>query len=148
MTKSIPPKNLVVYADDDTDDLELVQDAFAQYSNNVDVKTFIDGGRTLSYLQTLAEQDVTPCLIILDVNMPVISGKEVLVRLREMDRFESVPVVLFTTSSLSADKSFASKYNAGFITKPIDVKQMEVITDEFINHCAEEIRDKIRKKTQ
>lgn len=148
MTKSTTPKNIVVYADDDPDDLELVQDAFAQYSKNVDVKTFMDGGRTLSYLQTLAKEDVTPCLIILDVNMPVVSGKEVLVRLREIDRFESVPVVLFTTSSLSADKSFAHKYNAGFITKPIDVKQMEVITDEFINHCAEEIRDKIRRKTQ
>jgi CheY-like chemotaxis protein len=78
--------------------------------------------------------------------MPVINGKETLLRLREIEHFQDVPVVLFTTSSQPMDKSFAKKYNAGFITKPIDVKQMEVIADQFIEHCSEEVRDKIRRQ--
>ncbi|MGZ3838087.1 MAG: response regulator [Flavisolibacter sp.] len=148
MTKSISPKNFVLYADDDTDDLELVQDAFARYANNVEVVSFMDGISVLSYLQSLSPFDPSPCLVILDVNMPVLNGKETLIKLRQLERFHSVPVVLFTTSSQPVDKNFASRYNAGFITKPLDVKQMEIITDQFIDHCAEEIRTKIRRQIQ
>ena len=146
MTKFTTPKNIVLYADDDADDLELVQEAFARYSTNVEVVSFIDGPGALSYLQNLSQFDAAPCLIILDINMPVLNGKDVLLRLRQMDRFDSVPVVLFTTSSQPQDKIFAEKHNAGFVTKPLDVNQMKIITNQFIDYCTEEIKNKIRSK--
>lgn len=146
MTKSIPPKNFVLYADDDPDDLELVQEAFAKYSQNVEVLTFSDGSGVISYLERLSDFDPVPCLIILDINMPYLNGKEILVRLRQKENFAHVPVVLFTTSSQPQDEKFALRYNAGFITKPIDLRQMARITDEFIDHCAEETRDRIRRR--
>lgn len=144
MTKSTPPRNIVLYADDDQDDLELVQEAFARYANNVEVVSFKDGVTALSYLQQLTPYDPVPCLVILDINMPVFNGKEVLVKLRQLERFEAVPVVLFTTSSQPQDKNFAARYGAGFVTKPLDAKQMNIITDQFIDHCAQEIRNNIR----
>ena len=146
MTKPTMPKNIVLYADDDSDDLELVQESFSLYSNNVEVITVPDGSQALSYLHRLTDNDPTPCLIILDINMPVINGKDVLKKIRELNRFESVPVVLFTTSSLPMDEMFAKKYNAGFVTKPLDVAQMEMITEVFIDHCADEIRKNISKR--
>jgi len=148
MTKEATPKNIVFYADDDTDDLELVQDAFANYANNVEVVTAMNGLQACSYLQSLTEDDPSPCLIILDVNMPLLNGKDVLKRVREIPRFDSIPVVLFTTSSSPLDKEFARKYNAGFITKPLDVSQMETIADLFIEHCSDEIKKNIRKHLQ
>ena len=146
MTKSLPPKNTVIYADDDQDDLELVQEAFARYAKDVEVISFKDGVTALSYLQGLSQLDPLPCLVILDINMPVLNGKEVLVRLRQLDTLESVPVVLFTTSSQPQDRNFAGRYKAGFVTKPLDAKQMQIITDQFIDHCTEEIRNKIRRQ--
>ena len=148
MTKPAMPKNIVLYADDDSDDLELVQDSFSLYSKNVEVVTMRDGSQALSYLNRLSDDDPLPCLIILDINMPVINGKEVLKNLRDLPRFETVPVVLFTTSSLPQDEKFAKKYNAGFVTKPLDFSQMEVITELFIDHCADEIRKNIRRHIQ
>ena len=145
MTKSVPSKNIVLYADDDVDDLQLVQEAFLQYASNVKVVTVKDGIDALSYLKNLAEFDPTPCLIILDVNMPRMNGKEALLLIRQMKRFESVPIILFTTSNQAADKDFANRYKAGFITKPIDIRQMDVITDTFIHHCTEEVRKNIKK---
>jgi CheY-like chemotaxis protein len=145
MTKLPRPKNIVLYADDDPDDLELVQDAFFRYAQNVEVVTVIDGGRALSFLRDLGENDPIPCLIILDINMPGLNGKETLRNLRNMERFGSVPVVLFTTSSMPIDRSFAEKYQAGFVTKPLDLAQMEVITELFIDHCADEIKKNIRR---
>ncbi len=148
MTKSTTPRNIVLYADDDPDDLELVQESFIRYSNNVDVVTFRDGSQALIYLRNLTDLDPAPCLIIFDINMPVMSGKEALAQLRELERFKSIPVVLFTTSSMPLDKSFAKRYDAGFITKPLDVNQMEFITHEFIEHCTDEIKKNIRKYFQ
>jgi CheY-like chemotaxis protein len=146
MTTPATPKNIVFYADDDLDDLELVKDAFAQYSENVEVITATDGSRALAYLNNLNHNDNLPCLIVLDINMPVINGKELLVRLKGMDLLQSIPVILFTTSSQPIDKNFAKRYNAGFITKPIDVKQMAFIADQFIEHCSDEIKNKIRRR--
>lgn len=146
MTNSIKPRSIVFYADDDFDDLELVKDAFAQYSKDIELLTAADGSKALSYLSNLKKYDTLPCLIILDINMPVINGKEVLLRLRDIEHFQDVPVVLFTTSSQPIDKTFAKKYNAGFITKPIDIKQMEFIAEQFMGHCTEEIRNKIRRQ--
>src|SRR5262245_42926589 len=109
MTKSTSPKNIVFYADDDPDDLELVQDAFSRYARDVEVLTAKDGSQALSYLQSLGQEDPKPCLIILDINMPLINGKDVLKKIRTLDYFETVPVVLFTTSSMPNDQSFAEK---------------------------------------
>lgn len=146
MTKSISPRNIVLYADDDEDDLQLVQEAFSRYSLNVEVVTAKDGSEAISYLKNLSEFDPTPCLILLDINMPRMSGKETLIMLRQFHRFEAVPVILFTTSSLPMDKAFAARYKAGFVTKPINLRQMDVITGQFIDHCTEEIQKNIRRQ--
>lgn len=139
-------KNIVLYADDDSDDIQLVQDAFYHYSQNVNLVTVEDGLEALSYLKNLATDEPSPCLIILDINMPRMDGKEALVKIRQMGRFSEVPAILFTTSSQPQDQEFAKKYNAGFITKPIDVTQMDIIAGRFIDHCADEIQKDIRRR--
>ncbi len=148
MSKPFPPNNIIVYADDDPDDLQLLSDSFHQYSDRVELLTFCDGIQALTYLQNISPNEPLPCLIILDVNMPRLDGKELLKQLRQHKRFAKVPVVLFTTSSLESDKDFALKHNAGFLTKPIDMRQMEIITDQFIDHCTDDIREEIRRKVQ
>jgi len=148
MINPATPKNIVFYADDDSDDLELVRDAFDRYANNVEVITAKDGVQAVSYLQSCDDYLLTPCLILLDINMPLMNGRDVLRKIKEMPHLESVPVVLFTTSSSLLDKEFAKKYNAGFVTKPLDVSQMQTITELFIDHCSDEIKKNIRKHLQ
>lgn len=148
MTKLAGPKNIVFYADDDADDLELVQDAFSRYTRNVEVITARDGSQALSWLQGLNEDGGQPCLIILDINMPFYNGKEVLKQIRNMKHLETVPVVLFTTSSMPDDEAFAKRFKAGFVTKPLDISQMELITELFIDHCSDDIKKNIRRHLQ
>jgi CheY-like chemotaxis protein len=145
MLTPVTPKNIVFYADDDSDDLELVQDAFARFTKNVEVVTAKDGVQALSYLQSLNLQSPNPCLIILDINMPILNGRDVLKKIKEMPHLLTVPVVLFSTSSSNLDKEFARRYNAGFVTKPLDVSQMEMITELFVDHCSDEIKRNIRR---
>lgn len=146
MTKSSMPKSIVVYADDDQDDILLLEHSFSEYSSNVDMVTFMEGSHVLSYLENLTFQEPSPCLVILDINMPGLNGKEVLIRLRDNERYKNIPVVLFSTSSLPGDRDFARKYDAGFITKPLQLDQMKAITDEFIEHCTEDHKKNIRSK--
>jgi CheY-like chemotaxis protein len=147
MTQTTPPKHLVVYADDDIDDLKFVEQAFSESVTNIELVMVKDGTTAIDYLNGLSVLDPNPCLIILDINMPKLNGKETLRLIRKMDRFENIPVVLFTTSSLEQDRNFAIQYNAGFVTKPLDARQMQRITDQFIEHCADEIKKNIRRRS-
>jgi FixJ family two-component response regulator len=63
-----------------------------------------------------------------------------------MERFKDVPVILFTTSSFPIDMPFAKRYNAGFITKPLNNSQMASIANEFIEHCTDEVKKNIRRQ--
>lgn len=145
MSNSTNNKNIVVYADDDIDDIFLVKDSFSLYSKNVELVTFQDGLGALSFLRNAIKSSIIPCLIILDINMPGMDGKETLSNIRSTEELKEVPVILFTTSSNPHEKKFAEKYGAGFITKPIDNLQMEKITRQFIDHCAPENRESLRK---
>lgn len=146
MKKPIPPKSVILYADDDLDDLQLLEDAFTNYSSNVEMVTCRNGLQALAYLKNLSPLEESPCLLILDINMPKMNGKEVLREIRSMERFRDIPVVLFSTSTHPADKEFALRYNAGFVTKPIDARQMGIIADEFIDHCAEEVKRNLKTR--
>ena len=146
MTAPHAPKNIVLYAEDDADDQQLVRDAFVSYAENVELRIVNHGLDALIYLRSLSPLDPAPCLIILDINMPKLDGKETLKRIRSIEKLKEIPVVIFTTSVSPLDKEFARMYGAGFITKPLNESQMEIITDEFIEHCAEEVRKNISRK--
>jgi len=146
MTQSLPPKSLVLYADDDPDDIELVSEAFQDYSPNVELMTFPDGIELLNFIETIDPFHTSPCLFILDINMPRLNGKETLRRLRRIESFADIPAVLFSTSSLPADAAFAKNFNAGFVTKPLHTNQVHLIIDEIIEHCSDEVKKNIKGK--
>lgn len=146
MTKSLPPKSLVLYADDDADDLDLVREAFDEFSAIIELITFDNGFELLLYIKSLKPLQPKPCLIILDINMPALDGKQTLTRVRAIHDFEEVPVVLFSTSTLPSEAHFAKSYNAGFVTKPLHTKQIHLLVDRLMEHCTDEIKEKIRKE--
>lgn len=145
MTHSFPPKSLVLYADDDPDDVELVQESFSRYSDHIQLTCFSDGQELLHYIKSIDSSDPMPCLIILDINMPKVDGKETLMHLKKTNGFSSIPIVLFTTSSLPTDVEFAKRHGAGCITKPLDHRQMSVIIDQFIDHCTDDVKRRIKR---
>lgn len=146
MTKFLPQKSLVLYADDDADDRDLLTEAFNEFSTVIDLLTFTTGLELLSFLYHLDPLQLSPCLIILDVNMPAMDGKQVLQKIRMSEGFAEVPVVLFTTSTLPSEAAFASAYGAGFVTKPLHSKQINQIIHQLIDHCGDEVKEKVRRQ--
>jgi len=139
-----PSKHLIVYADDDADDRELMAEAFQKYRERVDLVLFNDGAAILRYLSRLGLSERKPCLIILDLNMPLADGQEVTRQLRSMPAYAETPIMFFTTSSQHSDHTFAERHDAGFITKPLTFTQMDGITEKLIDACDRSIQYEIR----
>lgn len=133
-------KHTILYVEDDLDDLFIVQQAFENHSGLIDVVHADNGFKALEVLNQFYENDTLPCLIILDMNMPGMDGRETLIRIRQSGRFDNIPVVIFTTSSNKADKDFAQKWNADFITKPIVYRELETLAKTFVDKCNFEVK--------
>ena len=138
-------KNIVLYADDDPDDQYIVQEAFRQYDETIEVVCLSNGKKAMDYLGKMSADSLLPCLVILDINMPIQDGKRTLQEMREHNDFKDIPVVLFTTSSNPADETFAYQHKAGFITKPTAVNDLHSIASHFIAHCREEFSGKVER---
>jgi CheY-like chemotaxis protein len=141
--KTTTVKNIVLYADDDPDDQYIVQEAFRQFDDSIEVVCLSNGKKAMDYLARLLSTDFLPCLVILDINMPVQDGKKTLQEIRESEPLKDLPVVLFTTSSNPADETFAYQHKAGFITKPTAVNDLHSIASHFISHCRQELSGEV-----
>ena len=132
-------KNLVVYVDDDEDDLQFVRSSFALYENSLEVLTFQQPHKAYDFFLQLEAVTIKPCLIILDMNMPGMDGRETLIRIRQSEEYKNIPVVVFTTSSHKSDKDFAQRWGADFITKPLVYTELEELAKAFVSKCNFEI---------
>jgi CheY-like chemotaxis protein len=128
------PKHTIVYAEDDLDDLFIMTQAFQKHEH-IEVLHAPDGKKAMLMLETLASENSLPCLVILDINMPVMNGREALQAIRSHNDLSKLPVVLFSTSSSASDRLFAEAHEAYLITKPSDFLNLETIVTQFLDHC-------------
>ena len=97
-------KHIILIVDDDTDDREIIRDAFM--SNHKDHREYVfieNGDKLMDYLNS-ADNNSMPALIMLDLNMPGKDGREVLKDIKSDDRFRYVPTIVFTTSGSQKDR--------------------------------------------
>lgn len=124
-------KHHILIVDDDADDREIIRDAFDSAIEEQEY-VFIDNGEKLiQYLQDAAEM---PSLIMLDLNMPGMDGRETLKELKSHKVFQQIPTIVFTTSSSLRDKQIV--YNLGancFITKPDTFNKLIELTKSISN---------------
>jgi len=131
-------RHTILYAEDDFDDVLIVKEAFEKH-DHIEVIHAVNGADALHKLQEMHSQGILPCLIILDINMPVMDGKEALQKIKSNPLYRDVPVVLFSTSSSLVDSGFAGKWQVELVTKPLSYEDLEHIALEFVNRCNFEI---------
>ncbi len=129
----------IVIAEDDPDDRLLIEDALSEARLANGIKFVQDGVELLEYLRRTGRYlDLTrkflPGLVLLDLNMPRMDGREVLKVIKEDPVLRRVPVAVLTTSS--AEEDIFRTYDLGvnsFITKPVTferlVEVMQSLTD-------------------
>ena len=125
---------IVLLVEDDADDVLLVMDALAE--RPVKLVHERNGFEALTYLSELrAKAETMPCLIILDMNMPIINGKQLLSILKKEESFQQIPIIVFTTSSNNRYKEYCDQLNVPMITKPYDLQTFNNTVQIFIEHC-------------
>lgn len=124
----------IIVADDDLDDQEMIKLAFNNTDADFDVIPVYNGLQLMDFLlQRASYKNVIehPDLIILDLNMPVMDGFEVLEKLHDHKEIKNLPVYILSTSWQDRDKEKAVRLGArGFYTKPVSVRDLKRIFEE------------------
>lgn len=106
----------VLIIDDDEDDRFFMQHAFLTDSPHTQVYLATSGQQAIDLLDSTRS---LPDVILLDLNMPIMNGFEVLKHLKQSPRYQSLPVVILTTSDADADQERARQLGVTeFIIKP------------------------------
>jgi CheY-like chemotaxis protein len=126
----------VLCVDDDIDDQLIVSETIQEIDNSLEVATALNGHEALEFLEQAKSNGDLPCLIIMDINMPLMDGKQALVEIKKDKDLDHVPVVMFTTSSSHLDMAFCEKYGVEFITKPIDMQGFRATINRLLSLCA------------
>jgi CheY-like chemotaxis protein len=128
-------RQIVLCVDDDPDDQMMVLDAILEIDSSIRVASALNGLEALSFLEGAKQRDEIPCLVIMDINMPLMDGKQALTLIKKDNVLQSIPVVLFTTSSATLDKSFAQHHSVEFLTKPINQQSLFTMVKRMLSHC-------------
>lgn len=120
----------ILLVEDSPSDVRLVKEALRQTSVPVQLSVARDGVEAMDQLSA-GERDgyALPDLIVLDLNLPRMNGREVLAAIKQAPGLKQIPVVIMTSSRADEDVSAAYLLNANcYITKPSDFQQyMDVV---------------------
>jgi len=116
--------------DDDIDDHEILSMALKKVDSSIVVNYAHDGVEALKKLKELVPR---PHLILLDLNMPRMNGKQCLQAIREDEVFGDTPVYIYSTSALPDVVEETIKMGAtGYIEKPADIPTLIGVLEELL----------------
>jgi two-component system, chemotaxis family, response regulator Rcp1 len=118
----------VLLVEDNPGDVRLTQEALRDANRSIRLHVAFDGVEAMAFLRREGThaQAPRPDLILLDLNLPRMDGREVLARIKEDDRLKTIPTVILTTSEAEADivKSYELQANC-FLSKPVQLDAFE-----------------------
>ena len=118
---------VILLVEDNPGDVRLMQEALQySYSSNR-LETVRDGVEALAYLRREGQyaQAARPDLILLDLNLPRVNGREVLAEIKKDERLRRIPVVILTASRAEDDLQQAYDLHANcYVVKPNDFDQV------------------------
>jgi two-component system response regulator len=126
----------VLVVEDDPGDVALVEASFAEHDVGTQLHHVDDGAEALAFLRREGSyaDAPRPDLILLDLNMPRVDGRQVLAEVKADADLKSIPVVVFTTSAAADDvqDSYGAHANA-YVTKPIDLDDFDRVVAAIRN---------------
>ena len=128
----------ILLVEDNEGDILLTTEAFEESKIINIIEVIRDGKEAINFFNGLNNKEDIPDLVLLDKNLPKMNGHEVLMYIKNNEKYKHIPVIMLTTSSSEKDilQSYKSHVNC-YITKPVDVNDfMQAVTkieDFWIN---------------
>ncbi|MFZ4539927.1 response regulator [Propionivibrio sp.] len=135
---------VILLVEDEAADAHLVKAALTENHILADLQHVVDGREALEFLRHEGPRFSAaprPDLILLDLNMPRMNGREFLAALKKDEALCGIPVVILTTSE--SERDIVASYNlgaAGFITKPIDIAQFIAVIGQLGDYWIKLVR--------
>jgi CheY-like chemotaxis protein len=124
----------ILYADDDLDDKTWVSEASKLLNYSLDIYFVENGRQVFEYLKSIEEK---PALIVLDLNMPELDGRQTLQKLKSHNDYKNIPVVIVTTSSNKADVDICTRLGASlYLVKPDSYAQWKQIIQQLVPYIS------------
>jgi len=120
----------ILIVEDSEEDFHALQRFLRRSSTVIPVQWCRNGEQALMFLSPtndeLGESVTHPALIVLDLNLPGIDGRELLRQIKQNERLKTIPVVVFTTSNNPKDIAACHQYGVkSYIIKPINIDQLK-----------------------
>ncbi|MBD2725977.1 response regulator [Nostoc sp. FACHB-892] len=143
MTKKLHEPLLVV--EDSNEDFRMLQRLMRRMSVQNPIHRCTNGDEVLEFLhqqgsEALRNSKVAlrPSVILLDLNLPGIDGRDILDRLKQDKSFKEIPIVVFTTSSNPKDIELCYQKGAnGYLVKPMDAQELKKTIQAFVDYWLE-----------
>lgn len=118
----------VLLVEDSPGDVRLTQEAFREANGSIRLHTAADGVEAMAFLRNegVHVSSPRPDLILLDLNLPKMDGREVLALIKEDESLKLIPTVILTTSDSESDivKSYQLQANC-YLSKPVQLEEFE-----------------------
>ena len=122
----------ILLVEDNPVDLDLTLRAFSSRKLTNPIEIARDGEEALAYIEKWEKGDEIPVVILLDLKLPKVNGLEVLEVIKKHPIFKTIPVVVLTTSSESADVKAAYELGTNsYIVKPVDFDKFIDVTKQI-----------------
>lgn len=125
----------ILCADDDDDDIQMLQEAIKEVDGSYNLLKAHNGVDALNQLKALKQSGTLPCLVVLDINMPKMDGRQTFISIRSQAEYAHIPVVIFSTSSSPLDKMFFARKDVEYITKPINYDFLVEVAKRLLSYC-------------
>lgn len=130
----------ILLVEDNLGDIRLIEEVFIDANIENKMQVAQDGEKAMKILRREGKHANTnrPDLILLDLNLPKMNGKEVLREIKEDENLKCIPVIILTTSTSKEDLLETYNHNANcYINKPFDfdhlLKVINNIKDFWLN---------------
>ncbi len=125
----------ILYADDDLDDKIWVSEATQLLNYHLDIDFVENGRQVFEYLENQIEE--MPALIVLDLNMPELDGRQTLKKLKLSNKYKNIPVVIVTTSSNKIDVEICNRLGASlYLVKPDTHAEWQLIIKQLVPYIS------------
>lgn len=124
----------IFFVEDDEDFSIIMKMAVHALNNELKISIVGDGITALRDLQVLADNKVRPKIILLDLNLPGLSGIEILRKIKEIPFMKTVTVILFSTSKNQKDVELARQFGAdAYLRKPLGYKELLICLKDMFS---------------
>jgi CheY-like chemotaxis protein len=125
----------ILLGEDDIDDEEFLKEIFSSVDNSFSLIFIQDGKKVIDYLDGLPD-DLLPCLIILDYNMPALNGAEILWEIKNRPKYADIPKIIWSTSPSDMYRKKCMEAGADdYVIKPSSVNELLEIVRYIITFC-------------